>query len=72
MTDQGYPRAKNDSAVLAISIQRDIELPTFDQASYAAIVSESAAVGTSVARVQARQKVPVVSPMFSITLCGLF
>ena len=71
VTDQGYPEEREDSTVLAISIQRDIELPRFRQNSYSATVSESSEPGTTVAQVQARQALPAVSSVYILLNCNL-
>ncbi len=56
MSDQGYPEVNIDEAQVRISVQRDIALPKFDQSSYRRDVSESVAVNTSVAQVNARME----------------
>ncbi len=56
VSDQGYPEVNIDEAGVRITVQRDIALPKFDQTSYRRDVSESAAVNTSVAQVNARME----------------
>ncbi len=56
VSDQGYPEVNIDEAQVRISVQRDIALPKFDQSSYRRDVSESVAVNTSVAQVNARME----------------
>jgi protocadherin Fat 4 len=68
--DQGYPEERTDTAKLVISVQRDVQLPTFTQTRYSAEVSESSPVLTSVARVEAN--VPVVSGSLRYEINGQY